>query len=290
MPTENVLAAADSPTILKRCGSMLLAGWEDLRTTRRAVRKAFDPDDIHDLRVASRRFRALVKLFEPWIPPKKAAAMSKKVRKLTRSLGVLRNIDEAQLFFRHHSRTGSGSESQLCRDLAEMRKDEMKRVAKTLALFDPDGLERIVLKLAARLEKGKSADVVSVSLPGYFSNVSSSLFQAIQTLLPAAALREARETRHSLRIAIKKWRYFLEIAGPILDFDCGSILGLLREYQGILGRMNDVAEFGRLCEKLRLSQHERGLVENLLRAEDEILLDKFEELIRQKPVTYYFMP
>ncbi|MBI5484091.1 MAG: CHAD domain-containing protein [Deltaproteobacteria bacterium] len=289
MPTKKARVAADSSAILKRCRSMLLAGWEDLRATRRAVLKTFDPDDIHDLRVASRRFRALVKLFEPWMPSKNAASMNKKVRKLTRTLGVLRNIDEAQLFFRRHSSTDSGPESLLCRDLPEMRGDEMKRVAKTLALFDQNGLERVVQKLAVSLEKERSADGDSISLPGYFSNISISLFQAIHALLPAAAFREARETRHSLRIAIKKWRYFLEIAGPALDFDCSSILGLLREYQSILGGMNDVAEFGRLCEKLTLSQHERGIVENILRAEDEILLEKFEELIRQKPLTYYFV-
>ncbi len=289
MPTKKVQVADDSSTILKRCRSILLAGWEDLRATRRAVLKTFDSEDIHDLRVASRRFRALVKLFEPWIPSKKAAVMNKKVRKLTRSLGVLRNIDEAQLFFRRHSPTDSGPESLFSCDLSKMRSDEMKRAAKTLALFDHDDLDRIVRKLAASLEKGRSADLGGISLPGYFSNTSISLFQAIHTLLPAAASREAREPRHSLRIAIKKWRYFLEIAGPALDSDCGSILGLLREYQSILGRMNDVAEFGRLCEKLTLSQHERGIVENMLRAEDEILLDKFEELIRQKPITYYFM-
>jgi hypothetical protein len=76
----------------------------------------------------------------------------------------------------------------------------------------------------------------------------------------------------------------------VLGADAGEILGLLKEYQTILGRMNDVAEFGALCGSLGLSRHERVFVEGILQKEDELLLQKLTELIEQKPLIYTSVP
>lgn len=92
-----------------------------------------------------------------------------------------------------------------------------------------------------------------------------------------------------MRIAIKKWRYFFEIVAPILDRDYGAVLGLLKEYQTVLGRMNDVAEFGLLCRNLKLSPTEHEHIEKILRAEDELLLECFTALVERKPLSYTFL-
>ena len=44
------------------------------------VQKTFDPDDIHDLRVASRRLREGLALFAPCYPPRNSTRLVKKVR------------------------------------------------------------------------------------------------------------------------------------------------------------------------------------------------------------------
>jgi CHAD domain len=145
-----------------------------------------------------------------------------------------------------------------------------------------------VRKAAAGLKEERITDSRRSSLPAYFSDTCIRLFQPIHDLLPAATFREHRESRHALRIGIKKWRYFFEIVAPVLGCDCSSILVLLKEYQTILGRMNDVAVFGALCGSLALSRHERRFVEAILQAEDELLLQKLTELIEQKPLAYTF--
>ncbi len=270
--------------ILERSRGVMLAQWRELLRLRVEVLKTSDLEAIHDLRVASRRFRAAVGLFEPWIPPKRAALLKKRSRKLTRMLGGLRNIDEAILFFRQHTPAGCGGGYQICRILAEMRPGELARIKKGLKLFDARGLARTVRKAAAGMEGARGTDI----LPAYFSDTGLRLFQPIHDLLPLATSRERSGSRHLLRIAIKKWRYFFEIAAPVLGHDYSSILGLLKEYQTILGRMNDVAEFGALCGRLALSRHERRFVEATLQVEDELLLQKLAELIKQKPLAYTF--
>ncbi len=273
----------------KRSRDVVLEQWRELLRLRRGVLRTSDIEAIHDLRVASRRFRAALGLFEPWIPQKNAALLKKNIRKLTRVLGALRNIDEALLFFRLHTPAESAGGYQLRYMLTQMRGGELTRIKESLTAFDRHRLDRIVRKAAEGLEEHQIADSRKSPLTTYFSDTCIKLYQPIQDLLPASLSREQREPRHALRIAIKKWRYFFEIAAPVLKRDYGSILGLLKEYQAILGRMNDVAAFGALCGGLTLSRRERGFIEATLNAEDELLLQQLTELIEQKPLTYTFL-
>jgi len=274
--------------IATRSREVLLEQWRELLRLRRDVLKTSDIEAIHDLRVSSRRFRAALGLFEPWLPPKSAALLKKNIRKVTGALGALRNIDEALLFFRLHTPAESVSGYQLRYILTQMRGGELARIEKTLKDFDHHRLNRMVRKVTTMLEEDHSAAGKTFSLPTYFSDTCIKLYQPIQELLPVATSREQRESRHALRIAIKKWRYFFEIIQPVLKRDYSSIRGVIKEYQTILGCMNDVAEFGALCSGLTLSRREQTFIETTLRAEDELLLLKLTELIAQKPLTYTF--
>lgn len=272
--------------MLERSQGVILAQWKELLRLRAKVLETSEIEAIHDLRVISRRFRAAAGLFEPWFSPKKAAQLKKSLRKLTRDLGGLRNLDEALLFFRLHTPAEPTGGYQICRLLSERRPEELARIEKALNSFEHRRAGLIVRKAAARLKAGGRADSRDDNLPAYFSDSCIRLFQPIHDLIPVATSREGRESRHALRIAIKKWRYFLEITGPVTGSDVSSTLALLKEYQSILGRMNDVAEFGVLCGRLALTRHERGFVETVLQAEDELLLRKLTGLIKQKPLAY----
>lgn len=269
--------------IAKRSRDVVLEQWHELLRFRREVLKTSDIETIHDLRVASRRFRAVLGLFGPWIPHKNAALLKKAIRHLTQELGGLRNIDEALVFFRLHTPAESAGGYQLRYMLTQMRGGELVRMRETLAAFDRHRLSRMVRKAAFRIEADRTTAGRLVA-PAYFSDICSQLFQPIRELLPAATLREHSESRHALRIAIKKWRYFFEIAAPLLGYDAGPIQGYLKEYQTILGRMNDVAAFGALCSSLELSRHERLFIETTLQTENEHLLKDLTELITRKPL------
>lgn len=272
--------------IAQRSREVVLEQWRELLRLRREVLHSSDIEAIHDLRVTSRRFRAVLGLFAPWLPPKSAAELKKIIRELTRVLGGLRNIDEALLFFRMHTPAESARGYQLRYLLTQMRGSELTRIKESLSAFDHHRLDRMVRKAAERLEEHQITDSRKSSLSTYFSDTCTTLYQPIQDLLTGVTAPEQRESRHALRIAIKKWRYFFEIIEPVLGCDCHSTLGLLKEYQTILGRMNDSAEFGVLCGGLTLSRHERGFIETTLRDEDELLLQKLTALIAQKPLNY----
>ena len=57
------------------------------------VRKPDDIERIHDMRVATRRMRSALALFEKCLPGKKAKAWNKQMRRVTRALGAARDAD-----------------------------------------------------------------------------------------------------------------------------------------------------------------------------------------------------
>src|SRR5512136_2315517 len=63
------------------------------------VLKTSDPEDIHDLRVSSRRLREGLALFAPCYPPESLKRLVRGLKRVTRLLGDIRNTDEAILFF-----------------------------------------------------------------------------------------------------------------------------------------------------------------------------------------------
>ncbi len=251
--------------------------------------KTSDLDDIHDLRVASRRFRAALDLFCPFALKGTKTELQKSVRTLTRILGGLRNVDEAQLFFQSRVQADDSFYDRLCQMLSELRSGELKRIQKSLAAFDHRNLDRMVRGMVAGLTEDSIADRTNGSLLAYFSDVSISRYLPILQTLGVAAAPDRPASRHALRIAIKKWRYFLEIIAPILDRDYSSLLELLKEYQSLLGRMNDIVEFEVLLGTLDLYPDEHAYVKATFRAEDTLLLESFIELVERKPLTYTFL-
>ena len=289
MPPKPARLPPDSATILERSRGVFFAQWEELLRLRRAVLKTSDLDDIHDLRVASRRFRAAVELLSPFAPKSSITELRKTVRKLTRILGGLRNVDEAQLFFQSRTPPESSTDAMLYHALSECRSKELKLIEKALKVFDQRKLDRLVREMVAGLGEECITDRYRFSLLAYFSDVSIRLYLPIQQLLAASTAPGQRASRHALRIAIKKWRYFFEIIAQVLDRDYTHILELLKEYQSILGRMNDIVEFELLLHNMELPPDTCEYVEATFQAEDALLLENLTELIERKPLAYTFL-
>lgn len=280
----------DSATILKCSRGVFIAQWEELLRLRRAVLKTSNQDDIHDLRVTSRRLRASLELFYPLVAKSpRTTGLRKQIRKLTEILGGLRNIDEALLFFQSRIQADLRDANKLVSAFSRLRPRELGRVHKALKAFDQRNLDRIVRKMVAGLDDAPMAGLNSISLLAYFSGVSIRLYLPILQLFAGSTAPWERASRHALRIAIKKMRYFFELISSILGRDYASLLGQLKEYQLILGRLNDIAEFEALIRNLKLPKAERKFAKTALLTEETLLLEKFAGLIEQKPLIYAFL-
>ena len=273
--------SAHSSGIGERAGIVLFSQWNQFCDLREVVLAKSDVDSIHDLRVASRRMRATVSLFEPFIGGKTVKYTSKEFRRVTRELGRLRNIDEAIIYF------GATAETlpALTGMLPVAREEEMRVVTDVLKSFPREGMDRMFRKAVAELTGVVDDDQ---TLPVYLSETSIQRYQAVHDLLVPATIPENVETRHALRIAIKKWRYLLETLGQVCQQDYSAALSKLKDYQTLLGRLNDMVEFGVLCSSLSLPQPEAEEVRQLLERDSTAYLEIFIKTAASRPLQYTF--
>lgn len=269
--------------------------WNTLLRIRQACLQHDDLDTVHDLRVATRRLRSALQLFHPLYHDNQLAHISVAIRRLTRGAGELRNLDEAMLFFQQECCTAVDSPplfGSLLESLQRRRAEESSVVRKLLKRLDADGIGRIMKRMERHLSaagRRRSKGDTTYSLPGYLSETSISLFSKVDYLLPFALSPEAVETRHLLRIAIKHWRYFLEIVAEISAQDYGPVLDNLKQYQSVLGTLNDLSVFSALADGYGLGVEEQIRFNEVVCARTTHTFSMFVDLVQRQPLRYHFL-
>jgi CHAD domain-containing protein len=265
----------------EQAGIVLFSQWNSFRELREQVVRKGDTDSIHDLRVASRRIRATVGLVALFLDDKAVKYVSKGFRRVTRELGRLRNIDEAIIYF-----GALPVPLPVLRGLLpKARTQEMKAVTDVLKPFPLQEMDRMFRDAVAELAGIQNDDQI---LPVYLSEKSIQRYQAVHDLLPPATIPENVETRHALRIAIKKWRYLLETLGQVCRHDYSIVLETLKEYQTLLGCLNDMVEFEVLGNSLELPLEENKEIASALERDTAQYLNKFIETAAVRPLQYTF--
>jgi len=261
----------------------MFSQWNEFCGLRERVLRQGDCDSVHDLRVASRRLRATVGLFAPFIDGKVVRRISKRLRRVTRELGRLRNIDEAAIYF--------GSLPALLPVLNGLlpgaREREMRAVTDVLKPLPLQELDRLLRKEVAGLARIPHDDQ---DLQVYLSEISLQRYRAVHDLLVPSTIPENVETRHRLRIAIKKWRYLLETLGQVCRQDYSATLDTLKEHQTLLGSLNDMVEFDRLCDALEIPQGERDEAAAALDRDSAAYLARFVKTAASRPLQYRSIP
>jgi|SRR6185295_12424581 CHAD domain-containing protein len=77
-----------------------------------------DPDAVHDLRVAIRRFQQFLRVFRQFLPDRTAKKIRRRLRKIMKSAGEVRNRDIAAMLL---SQTDRRSSLELSTTLARQR-------------------------------------------------------------------------------------------------------------------------------------------------------------------------
>lgn len=272
----------DSRHLLEALAGCLVSRWDDLLKTRRQTLQQFETDQIHDLRVASRRLRSVIEQLGPFAGRERMERLRKPVRRLTRELGGLRNLDEASRYFAD----SEGAEPVL-QALQQRRRHEARRAYKLLATLDCMKLERQIRSAAAALVTPDN--IASQGILAVLSERNLQLYQVVHGLLPLAAAPEMVEERHALRIAIKKWRYFSELLHAMLGHGSSPLLTLLRQYQSVLGDLQDRAVYLELLDEAAgLPEAVRLTVQKRIVRQQRQLLKKFCVLLDSKPLHYHF--
>jgi CHAD domain-containing protein len=214
-----------------------------------------DPDRLHEVRVASRRVRAVLELVDPSIYPG-FKRHSRRLKALTQALGATRELDV-------HLAILDSLKSQ---DLESTHQAALEHAQEVLDRSRRRDRRRMAGKLS-KIGLAECAGLLQVpNLPNPFAPgelrdaVWSCLgprFEAAIGPLPGL-VDEDVVTLHDLRIRIKKLRYTLEILAPGLSQDAGPSLERLRKLQTILGDHHDLATLEARLWELHSRLTERG--------------------------------
>lgn len=204
-----------------------------------------DIEFLHDFRVALRKIRSVVSLFDAVYAPKTTRDLKARFSKVMSRTGDLRDLDvyladKAHFYTLVPNKLHAGLDA-LFEHLAKQRATAQTDLR---SYMQSDSFQREMEALAARfdrpiLKKGAHADLPAQQ---YASRLIWKRYKTVCKI--AAGIDNATEDAevHRLRIQCKKLRYLIEIFAPVFPKkETKSILRALKRAQDTLGRFNDYA-------------------------------------------------
>jgi CHAD domain-containing protein len=250
------------------------------------VKEGADIEYIHRMRVASRRLRAALPLFEPCFPEKQYEIWMREITKITRALGEARDMDVQIAFLmklqkktttvpvrgadRNTPKTSSESPAIrfLLADLQRKRFLLQKRVLASLAGLEKSGvtdtMQREFLTRFVALKTVRKRP----PLHGIPAIAAFRISRRLSTLLsydPWVQHPEAVAEHHAARIAAKKLRYTMEIYGSLYRNGLKKPLARVKKIQEILGNIHDCDVW--IDHVTQILLHERTLLRSSKRSE-----------------------
>lgn len=193
---------------------------------------------LHQARVASRRLREVVPVVATGLKGVKARKTGRTVRKLTRALGSVRELDVALGLIDEFAAKDDISRPAL-QDIrlhvAAEREQRRETMLARLAAVDMSKLDR---RLAALVE-ASMADSTQQWREVLASRLLTRAKRLAQSVSDAGHLY-APEQLHQVRIDAKKLRYALELASDSGVLTARPLVAAVKQVQEILGTLHDL--------------------------------------------------
>ncbi len=224
------------------------------RVTRRKSEQVSQVEDVHYLRVGTRRTLAALHLYKDLFPQRHLRRMKKVLRKIRRVAGPARDLDVLIPWLQ---------EVELPPEIVSMREATLtwatlrrKQVQSKLhelhSLISPRRLKKKMQRLLNLARwRSKELDVTTVSEPRLFDDGSRRLGPIAHSFFEVLSSDVSElEQLHHLRIEAKRLRYSLDLLPSAFSPDkLAHLAGQLRELQDGLGVVNDRAEAQRILRE-----------------------------------------
>ncbi len=245
---------------------------EKFETNYKLVKDEFSPDSIHDLRVASRRILAFINFDIHFSETLYSQDLRKELKRLLKRLNNLRDF-QVQIDF---CAKVASKFPELIEFLYHLKKLEEFEKYKLQEKFASDYFKGIFgLLFFYRLEfknKIQSQNVDEYVIISYCREILRSLITTIEQIE-----KGNYPTYHKVRLALKRFRYTMEILESYLGIE-NSEIKKLQSVQNILGSIQDLTVLKEIFSDFLLSKNlsEEGFVDfkkyvenRLIRLEDE---------------------
>jgi putative phosphoesterase len=206
-----------------------------------------DVENVHRMRVASRRIRSAMSIFEDCFPTNRFKSWMKEVRKVTRALGEARDADvQIELIGALEAEAGRVFKSGL--EMLMHLKQGSRDALQGPLLMELEKVERsgLVLEMEEFLLKTRQAAMeagaTTVRVRESFVRASVSVRRRVEGLVRYEASvhqEDAIAEHHAMRIAAKRLRYTAEAFGPLFDDGLKQELSWMKRLQELLGDLHD---------------------------------------------------
>jgi CHAD domain-containing protein len=207
---------------------------------------------VHRTRVASRRLRELLPVLE--LEPDKSRKLGRRLKKLSRRLGDLRELDVLVRLLdelRASRRIPQAAVRRMIESVRTERNEARRRLVDREVTSD---LKRAAKKLQRAAELLEDADRKSQHRKAWRWAIDARVSRRAANL--KQAIREAGsmyvpDRVHEVRLALKKLRYGVELANDAAGVNPPNAVRPLERWQDLLGRLRDLQV---LIERVRRVQ------------------------------------
>ena len=234
-----------------------------LRQEIAGVGQGQDIEAIHRMRVASRRMRSALPLFESCYAPKFRKLWAKEIRQVTQALGQARDndvqIERLHEFYLSlqdvHNRPGV---NRLTLRMKQNRSGLQAGVVKTLAeLAKSRALESLDEQTTALLAVQAPGEPVSYALYSLAKKAIQHNLDVFFSYEGCLEHPDAAAEIHAMRIAAKHLRYTLEIFGPLYAGELKSFIQAVKIAQEMLGEIHDCDAWAVLLPEFLQKERQR---------------------------------
>jgi CHAD domain-containing protein len=239
------MAGMSDPGVMSYCAAAMLPHIDVLQTTAKNINKRKNIEDIHDIRVASRRIRTCLTIFEEYFPPKKFKTWSKEIKGITNAYGAVRDLDvQIELLDRIYSKVIDPKiRSGLRRIRLRLKQQRGKRQGETTNVTQVVIESPTLAELKDWCEKNmNTAAPTDQNTPALYQlgykniqhHLDEFLFFEVFIFDPTRV-----KELHQMRIAAKRLRYSLEIFSELYKHKSDFALNIARQSQEYLGQIHD---------------------------------------------------
>lgn len=201
--------------------------------------QAGDEMSVHQARVASRRLREVLPVLGARAKVNALDRVDRRVRRITRALGPVREIDVTLLLLAELEGKGAAPARAITRVRAAVTEERQRRRRDMLAEIKPSKLDKLRKRLV-RVAAPTSHPIAKGNALAEAAAKAAERALALRAAIERAGSIYLADRLHRVRIAAKKLRYALEIQRELAQSRSTAHLNRLRTQQDLLGRMHDL--------------------------------------------------
>jgi CHAD domain-containing protein len=207
----------------------------------RAADAAEDTENVHQLRVATRRAMAAMQIFDALLPPLRAAWMNKQLKRIRQAAGNARDLDVLADRLKQREAQPGAAYKEFLRGVEHRRLAARHPIEKIRRKLRKKDLARRQEALVRRVALREKAD--RLVQPTFGQAARRALGKLVDQFFTAAAADFSDyPALHAFRIQGKQLRYATEIFAGAFDRRLRSeIYPLVEQLQEKLGAINDHA-------------------------------------------------